>query len=66
MARAAQLSDFERLSTQDQDRYAQLLQELERLHLGCRCEMVDGKDFTVTVASGYATPKFWLSRFGLT
>lgn len=62
-SRAAQGIDFLRLPEQDRERYAAVLDTLDRLKLGCRCEMVDGKDFTITVGKGYATARFWLEHF---
>jgi hypothetical protein len=63
--RAAQPSDFGRLSEGDQQRYEELLRMLDRLRLGCRCEVIDGKDFTVVVGKGYATARYWLETFNL-
>ena len=59
-------ANFERLSDSDRDRYRQLLLECERLHLGCRCIMAGGKDFTVIVGKGLATARFWLNALDLT
>lgn len=64
--RVATKVDLDHLPDGDYDRYAQLLQLLDTLRLGCRCTMVGGRDFTVTVGKGYATARFWREAFGLT
>lgn len=64
-ARAAQQRDFARLPEGDQARFVDVLHTIDRLQLSCRCEMVDGQDFTITIGSGYARAKFWMDRFNL-
>jgi uncharacterized protein (DUF2249 family) len=65
-ARAATSQDFEKMPLPDRERYASVLRVLDNLRLGCRVEMIDGKDFTITIGKGYATAKFWLDNFSLT
>lgn len=64
--RHATLVDWQKLRDNDRDRLTTLLDELDRLQLSCRCEMVDGKDFTIVVAPGYARARYWLDQYDLT
>lgn len=56
---------FEHLPEHERLRYAELLRTLDRLRLGCRCEMVGGRDFHIVVGFGLATAVFWMDVLGI-
>lgn len=55
----AALPDHERL------RYAELLLQLKRLRLGCRCERLGGQDFMIVVGYGLPAAQFWLDMYDI-
>lgn len=59
----ASAASFKHMPEHVQARYVELLRQLHRLGLGCRCELVGGKDFHITVGYGLATAQFWLDMY---
>lgn len=55
---------FEHLPEHERVRYIELLHQLKRLRLGCRCEQVGGKELVIIVGYGLATAQFWLDLYG--
>lgn len=64
MAQTASRLDFMSLSDDRQEHYKEVFALLHELHLSCRCEMV-GPDFTVIIAPGYSSAKWWMDRFDI-
>lgn len=56
---------FEHLPEFEQTRYAELLRQLRRLRLPCRCERVGGQDFQIVVGYGLPTAAFWIEMYGI-
>jgi hypothetical protein len=57
---------FHNLAPHVRAKYVRLLRELDSLNLGCRCEMVGGRDFHIVVGFGLARPNFWLDLYEVT
>lgn len=59
----ARRENFLALSIEQQDNMIALLSLLDRQRQSVRCEMVGGRDFTVTVGVGYSSPRYWADKF---
>jgi hypothetical protein len=56
---------FNNLAPHVRAKYVELLRQLDRLGLGCRCEMVEGRDFSIVVGFGLSRPQFWMDLYGV-
>lgn len=65
MERIATANDFRLLSAQQQQAHTDLLRVCDAQRLSCRCEILGNRDFTVTVAPGLSSAKWWLDRFDI-
>ncbi len=65
MEQTATRDAFAALSTKQQDALATVLQACNKNGLSCRCEMTGGRDFTIIIAPGLSSAKWWMDRFDI-
>lgn len=58
-------ADFNRLSPEQQEKFATLVFFCKRTLLPCRCEMIDNRDFVVTIGPGLPHAQHWIDRLDL-
>ena len=65
MNRMATRVDWQQLSDTAKHQYAAVIDACIKHSLSCRCEMLDGRDFSIRIAPGLSAGKYWVDRLDI-
>lgn len=62
MNRSATRMDYQQLSPEQRAAHARVLHACLESKLPCRCEVIDGREFSIVVAPGLSAAKYWIDK----
>lgn len=65
MNRMATRIDWQQLSPEARNQHAVIIHACKQQNLSCRCEVIDGRDFAITIAPGLSSAKYWVDRLDI-
>ena len=65
MHRMATRIDWQQLSPEARNQHAVIIHACYKNGLSCRCEVVDNRDFSIRIAPGLSSAKYWIDRLDI-